>query len=36
MSEWDFAEQAAAGEDLNREMSDHERMCQHYGRRRND
>jgi len=29
--EWDFAEQSAAGEDFNREMTDHERMCQHYG-----
>jgi hypothetical protein len=31
MGEWDFAEQTAAGEELNAELTDHEKMCQHYG-----
>ena len=31
MSEWDFQEQDAAGEDLNRQLSDHERMLQYFG-----
>ena len=31
MAEWDFAEQAAAGEEMNAELTDHEKMLRHIG-----